>query len=421
MTKETELRKSKQLALSFFIGAASLFVISLFLPPVWPAELLKAFSEAAMVGALADWFAVVALFKPVPIPLVSRHTAIIPTNKDKIADNLARFVHEKFLDTESIVGLIRRHDPAAKVADWLVKPDNTERMGRYLVKVFAWMLDFAEDAAVQGFIGRAVRTMISSVDLSRAAGTVLESLTRDGRHQEILNEGIDQLAKLLANEETQAFIAQGIVDWLKEEYAFMERMLPSELIGRRGADITVRLAAGILARVSEDPEHPVRQRFDTFAADFVERLKNDPRTIARVEDIKRYVLEDEALNTYLKSLWDELKAWLKDDLQRPDSALGKRIVATGAWVGQVLAEDEQLRRSLHENLETAARNLAPEFATFLTTHIADTVKHWDSAQMSEQVELNIGKDLQFIRINGTIVGGMIGVLLYGLTQLARMV
>jgi uncharacterized membrane-anchored protein YjiN (DUF445 family) len=99
MTKETELRKSKQLALSFFIGAASLFVISLFLPPVWPAELLKAFSEAAMVGALADWFAVVALFKPVPIPLVSRHTAIIPTNKDKIADNLARFVHEKFLDT----------------------------------------------------------------------------------------------------------------------------------------------------------------------------------------------------------------------------------------------------------------------------------------------------------------------------------
>src|SRR4051794_37773248 len=122
MTKEAELRKSKQLALSFFLGAAALFVISLFLPPVWPAELLKVFSEAAMVGALADWFAVVALFRRVPSPVVGRHTEIIPANKDKIAANLALFVREKFLDTESIVGLIRRHDPALMVADWLVRP-----------------------------------------------------------------------------------------------------------------------------------------------------------------------------------------------------------------------------------------------------------------------------------------------------------
>jgi uncharacterized membrane-anchored protein YjiN (DUF445 family) len=302
------------------------------------------------------------------------------------------------------------------VAAWLVEPANTERMGSYLVKVAAWGLDFTEDAAVRNFIGKAVHTMIRSVDLSKSAGTILETLTREGRHQELLNEGIAQLAKLLANEETQAFIAQGIVDWLREEYAFVERMLPSELIGRKGADIAVKLAAGILERVSEDPQHPIRQRFDVFAGEFIERLKNDPSFEEKSEEIKRYLLGDETLNGYLRSLWDDLKAWLKADLNNENSVLRQRIVATGAWVGKVLADDDQLRASLNESLEQASRSAAPEFAAFLTRHIAETVKNWDSRQMSEQIELNIGKDLQYIRINGTVVGGMVGVLLYLLSH-----
>ena len=416
-TKEHELEQSKRLALGFFIGAAFLFVLSFFLPQNWWTGLLKAFAEAAMVGALADWFAVVALFKRVPIPIVSRHTEIIPKNKVKIADNLALFVHEKFLDTESIVGLIRKHDPAQKVADWLVKPANTERMGSYLVKVASWMLDFTEEGAIQNFLRRAVHTMVKSVDLSKSAGTILESLTRGGRHQELLNEGIHQLATLLDNEETQSYIAQGIVDWLRDEYAFIERMLPSELIGRKGADIAVRLASGILNKVAVDPEHPLRRRFDVFTQEFIERLKQDPQFSSKSEEIKHYLLNDETLNNYLKSLWGDLKAWLKKDLESEDSTLRTRMEATGAWLGKALAEDPQLRRSLNENLELAARGAAPEFAAYLTRHIADTVKNWDSNEMSEQIELNIGKDLQFIRINGTVVGGLIGVTLYLLSSM----
>lgn len=410
--KAAELRASKRLALAFFAGAAILFIVSLFLPPTWWSGLLKAFAEAAMVGALADWFAVVALFRRIPIPVVSRHTEIIPANKARIADNLATFVHEKFLDTDSIVGLIRRHDPAKQVADWLVKPQNTELLGNYLVRMAGWALDFIEDAAVQKFIRRAVHTMVQQVDLSKTSGTLLESFTRDNRHHELLNEGIDQLAKLLANEETQALIAQGIVDWLREEYAIMERMLPSDMIGRKGADLTVRMASGILSRVSDDMQHPLRLRFDAFTRDFVERLKTDPEFIAKGEDIKRHLIGDETLNGYIGSLWSDLKGWIKRDLESGDSMLRQRIVATGAWVGRMLAEDPQLRASLNENLELAARGAAPEFAGFLTRHIADTVKNWDSREMSEQIELNIGKDLQYIRINGTIVGGLIGVVLY---------
>ena len=419
MTKELELDKSKRLALGFFIGAALLFVLSFFLPSSWWTGLLKAFAEAAMVGALADWFAVVALFKRVPIPVVSRHTNIIPNNKVKIADNLALFVREKFLDTDSIVRLIQKHDPARKVADWLMKPANTEQMGSYLVKVAGWMLDFTEESAIQNFLRKAVHTMVGSVDLSKSAGTILESLTRGGRHQELLNEGIHQLAQLLDNSDTQSAISQGIVDWLKEEYAFIEKMLPSELIGRKGADIAVRLASGILNKVSEDPHHPLRQRFDVFTIEFIERLKADPAFSERSEEIKSYLLNDEALNNYLASLWSELRDWLKRDLHSETSMLRGRIEATGAWLGQTLAEDPQLRQSLNENLELASRAAAPEFAVFLTHHIADTVKNWDSAEMSEQIELNIGKDLQFIRINGTIVGGLIGVILYLLSSLPQ--
>jgi len=416
MTKATELRQSKLLALAFFAGAALLFVLTLFLPQNWWTGLLRAFSEAAMVGALADWFAVVALFRRVPIPIVSRHTEIIPKNKERIADNLARFVHEKFLDTESIVRLIQRHDPAQKVADWLVKPANTALLGQQLVRVGGWMLDFIEDSAVQGLIRRAVHSMVNSVDLSTSAGTILESLTRDGRHQELLDEGITQLARLLDSQDTQATISQGIVDWLREDYAFIERMLPSELIGRKGADLAVRLASGILNKVAADPRHPLRQRFDVFTAEFIGRLKVDPAFAAKADEIKAYLLGDETLNGYLGTLWGELKDWVRRDLHSEDSALRRRLVATGAWIGQVLAEDPQLRASLNESLEAAARGAAPEFAGFLTRHIADTVKQWDDREMSEQIELNIGKDLQYIRINGTLVGGLIGVTLYLLSQ-----
>jgi uncharacterized membrane-anchored protein YjiN (DUF445 family) len=421
MSKERELDRSKRLALGFFIGAALLFALSFFLPQNWWTGLLKAFAEAAMVGALADWFAVVALFRRVPIPVVSQHTNIIPNNKAKIADNLALFVREKFLDTESILRLIQKHDPARRVADWLTKPANTEHMGGYMVKTAGWMLDFTEDAAIQNFLRKAVHTMVGSVDLSKAAGTILESLTRGGRHQELLNEGIHQLALLLDNEETQSYISQGIVDWLKDEYAFIEKMLPSELIGRKGADIAVRLASGILSKVARDPHHPLRQRFDVFTAEFIERLKADPQFSSKSEEIKNYLLNDETLNNYLKSLWGELKAWLKADLASEHSTLRARLEATGAWLGKSLAEDPQLRQSLNDNLELAARAAAPEFAVYLTRHIADTVKNWDSAEMSEQIELNIGKDLQFIRINGTIVGGLIGVVLYLLSSLPGLI
>lgn len=413
MTKEIELQKSKRLAVYFLVFAALTFAITLFLPAnLWWVELTRAISEAAMVGALADWFAVVALFKRVPIPIISAHTEIIPKNKDKIADNLALFVREKFLDVDSIVALIQKHDPAQKAADWLCATDNTKKLGTYLVKITAGMLDFIEDAAVQKFMTKAIHATLDKIDLSQSAGMLLEVMTKNNRHQALLNEGINQFALILREEDTQAFIAEGIVEWLKEEHPVAEKIMPSGWVGKAGAEIAIRAASRLLNDVNDNQEHPLRLNFDRYTKEFIEKLKTDADFFEKAEEIKRYLKSDETFNTYMGALWRDVKDWIKRDCADEHSVLHRKITDAGQWLGKTLAEDASLRQSLNQHMEEAAKKMAPDFAQFLTAHIRDTVKGWDSKEMSHQIELNIGKDLQYIRINGTIVGGCIGCLLY---------
>lgn len=412
MTKENELRKSKRLALYFLFGAACIFVLTLFLPAIWWVEWIRAISEAAMVGALADWFAVVALFKPVPIPIISAHTEIIPKNKEKIASNLAIFVRDKFLDVDSIVALIQKHDPVQKITEWLNSVDNTNKLGKHLVRFTAGMLDFIEDAAVQKFTTKIMHSMLDKIDLSQSAGALLEVLTKNKRHQSLLNEGINQLAILLNDENTQQIIAEGIVDWLKEEHPLAEKILPSNWVGRRGADIAVKTASHLLNEINNNPDHPVRENFDRYATDFITRLKTDTEFFAKAEEIKNYLKTDVTFNAYVTSLWQDLKNWIKRDCTNEESILYKKISGAGQWLGKALADDANLRDSINQQLQKAATKMAPDFAEFLTAHIRDTVTSWDSKEMSRQIELNIGKDLQYIRINGTIVGGCVGCLLY---------
>lgn len=182
-------------------GAALIFVATVLWPLWFPANArigaLKAISEAAMVGALADWFAVSALFRRVPLPLVGSHTAIIPRNKDRIADNLALFVQDKFLSTDSLLTLIRRHDPAQIIARWLSQPENAARLSGYLLKIVRGFLDLADDTRIQDFMRRAIHKAIDKVDLSHSTAMVLESMTKNNRHQALLDDAIRQLLQLV--------------------------------------------------------------------------------------------------------------------------------------------------------------------------------------------------------------------------------
>ncbi|KGT89738.1 DUF445 domain-containing protein [Enterobacter cancerogenus] len=417
MDKYQQLKRSKRLALSLLLVAAAIFVVTLFLPPNFWVLGVKAIAEAAMVGALADWFAVVALFRRVPVPFISRHTAIIPRNKERIGENLGRFVQEKFLDTDSLLALIRRHDPSQMLAQWLNTPGNADRIGRHLLQVMRGFLDLTDDERIQRFLRRAVHRALDKVDLTQSSALLLDSLTKNNRHQELLDAAVQQLLRLLHKPGTREFIATQIVRWLKREHPIKAKMLPTEWLGEHSADLVANAVDSILDEVALDQGHEFRLGFNRAVQRLIDKLKTDPEMAERAEVIKSWLKEDESLNRYIGELWHDLRSWLKADLNSEDSRVQERVRLAALWFGETLAADESLRISMNQHLEDAARSIAPEFAEFLTRHISDTVKSWDAREMSQQIELNIGRDLQFIRINGTLVGGSIGLVLYLLSQL----
>lgn len=417
MDKYQQLKRSKRLALSLLLIAAATFVVTLFLPPTFWVLGLKAIAEAAMVGALADWFAVVALFRRVPVPFISRHTAIIPRNKDRIGENLGRFVQEKFLDTDSLLALIRRHNPSQLLAQWLNTPGNADRIGRHLLQVMRGFLDLTDDQRIQRFLRRAVHRALDKVDLTQSSALLLDSLTKNNRHQELLDAAVQQLLRLLHKPGTREFIALQIVRWLKREHPIKAKVLPTEWLGEHSAELVANAVDSILDEVARDQGHEFRLGFNRAVQRLIERLKSDPEMAERAETIKHWLKEDESFNRYIGELWQDLRRWLKSDLNSDDSRVQERVRLAALWLGETLAADEALRTSMNQHLEDAARSVAPEFAAFLTRHISDTVKSWDAREMSQQIELNIGRDLQFIRINGTLVGGTIGLVLFLLSQL----
>ncbi|MCL9646852.1 DUF445 domain-containing protein [Pantoea eucrina] len=417
MDKYQQLKRSKQLALALLLAAAATFIVTLFLPANFWVLGVKAIAEAAMVGALADWFAVVALFRRVPLPLIARHTAIIPRNKDRIGENLGRFVQEKFLDTDSLLALIRRNNPAQLLAQWLNAPGNADRVGRHLLQVMRGFLDLTDDARIQQFMRRAVHRALDKVDLTQSSAMILDNLTKNNRHQALLDAAIEQLLQLLHKPGTREFIALQIVRWLKREHPVKAKVLPTEWLGEHSATLVANAVDSILDEVARDQGHELRLGFNRAVQRLIDRLKSDPEMAARAESVKQWLKEDESLNRYIGELWQDLRAWLKRDLSSDDSRVQERVRLAALWLGETLLADEALRSSMNQHLEDAARSVAPEFAAFLTRHISDTVKSWDARDMSQQIELNIGRDLQFIRINGTLVGGTIGLLLYLLSQL----
>jgi len=421
MDKQRELKRTKRLALSLLLLAAATFVVTLFLPPNFYVSGIKAIAEAAMVGALADWFAVVALFRRVPVPFIARHTAIIPRNKDRIGENLGRFVQEKFLDTDSLLNLIRRHDPSQMLATWLSAPGNADRIGRHLLQVMRGFLDLTDDARIQTFMRRAVHRAIDKVDLSQTSAMVLESLTKNNRHQALLDAAIEQLLKLLHKPATREFIAMQLVRWLKREHPIKAKMLPTEWLGEHSAELVANAVDSLLDDVALDQGHELRLGFNRAVDKLIVKLQNDPEMAQRAEEIKGWLKEDASFNRYIGELWNDMRNWLKADLSSEDSRVQEKVRGAAMWLGETLAADPALRDSMNQHLEQAARSVAPEFASFLTRHISDTVKSWDARDMSQQIELNIGKDLQFIRINGTLVGGTIGLILYLLSQLPQLI
>jgi uncharacterized membrane-anchored protein YjiN (DUF445 family) len=356
---------------------------------------------------------------PLPVPVIGRDTDVIARKKDEIGDQLAQFVQDKFLDPESLTALIRRHDLAAGLGDWLAQPANAQRLGNFLVRIVGGSLQLVEAERVQQLLKDATRTLLARADLSRSAGEVLDTLTADGRHQELLDQLIARVLQLLAAPRTREVIAQKIVDWLKTEHPRKQLVLPTEWLGAKGSELFSQQLGDWLDAVRTDPKHSLRVAFDQHVAQLIERLKTDPRMRQKAAQIKDYLLNDDDLGRYAAQIWGTVAAWLHRNVESEDSPLHRNLMAAAGWLGREIGADPELRRTLNAQLEAAARSAAPDFSSYLTTHIRDTVRQWDAREMAAQVELSIGPQLQKIRINGTLVGGAIGLVLFAAGEAVR--
>jgi len=381
---------------------------------------LAAFCEASAVGAVADWFAVVALFRhPLGLPLP--HTAIIPRSKARVADGLAAFVRDHFLDPETLVARLGVFDPARRLGDWLADP---ARVRDWVADGRRWALkavDLFDDDRMRQATLALVVAQARRWNSATTAAEVLTVLTEGGRHHELLDAGLEKIGGFLGEEEVRARVSELMVRHARKEWpkviGMVELVTP---VARMADGLADKLAASVLGELREvlaQPDHPVRRRYDQWLAGFIERLRRDEALVAAFERVKERAITDPAVLEYAASVWHELKQLLQADLADPGSLLGDHIAQAMHEVGDRLRDDESLRASLNEHLLSAAGQLAASLRSGVTSHIAQTIKDWDDRQLVGELELSVGKDLQFIRINGTVVGGLVGLALHALRPL----
>ncbi|MCM5682253.1 DUF445 domain-containing protein [Schlegelella sp. S2-27] len=406
------LVRMKRIALGLLALAALTYVTATLLEPRHAAwGYVAAFAEAAMIGAIADWFAVVALFRH-PLGLPIPHTAIIPANKSRIGVNLGQFIVTNFLETERVLAKLRSFDPAGRLAAWLSQPQHAEQVGVHLASAARYGLGALDDERVRHFIRSTVVARLEQIDVSRLGGQLLDVLTVNGRHQALLDEVLTQVAALVQDEGVQ----QKIADVIAKEVKYLRYLGLDNLAGQLATNKIVAGVGRIIGEMGDDPAHPLRQRFDEFVAGFVERLKDDPDYRLKGETIKREVLSHPALAGYLQDVWGELLAWLHADLDREDSSIRRRVAQAALSLGEKLRDDAAMQQWINTQILEAAPQWIERYRGDIRDYIVARVDEWNTQEMTDELERNIGRDLQFIRINGTLVGGLIGLVIHAVTQ-----
>lgn len=420
INKLQQLNKMKRLATTLLVLVTSLFIFARMQRDMGPWAWVAAFAEAAMIGALADWFAVVALFKR-PLGLPIPHTAIIPQNKVRIAENLAVFVRDKFLATDTLLEKIRSFDPAQKIASWLSIRSNSEILTDKILAMLVNGLDFIDDERVQTALRNAVQSNVRQLDLGKSLGNLLGILTQDDRHQQLLNEALKKLASALDDPETQKTLAGMILEVSGREYPSLLQMLG---MVTNTDEFSLKIASSLVASINrwlhdigDDPSHPRRKQFDDVVEEFLERMKNDPAFHQKINNWKEMLLASPEATHYINGLWAQLKQWLRDDIDKDNSSLREKIADGTTQMGLWLVENPSLRDSINDHMADAARSLAIDLRETIAHHIANTVKQWEDSELVHELEMSVGSDLQYIRINGTVVGGLIGIALHALAML----
>ncbi|MEU6150753.1 DUF445 domain-containing protein [Actinosynnema sp. NPDC047251] len=398
----------KLVATGFFLAATVIFLVALLFEAGGPAWIgyLRAAAEAGMVGALADWFAVTALFRR-PLGLPIPHTAIIPTRKNTFGDALGSFVGTNFLSEDVVRDKLRRVGVAHRVGAWLKQPDNAERVTGELSNVVKGAIRVLRDEDVQAIVEQAVVRRLTDQPWGPPLGRLLSQVLTDGAHHKLVD-----------------LLCDRAYDWVRDNYDKITGLVterspvwsPKFMDSMLGDKVYTELLNFAWA-VKTDDNHPMRQALDQFLIEFAKDLQTDPDTMQRAEAVKQQVVEHPDVQRLIGSAWGTAKGMLLSAAEDPSSELRKRIRAGLASFGARLVSDDAMRAKVDGWLEDAAGHVVGNYRAEITTLITDTVERWDAEETSRKIELQVGRDLQFIRINGTVVGALAGLVIYTIGQL----
>jgi uncharacterized membrane-anchored protein YjiN (DUF445 family) len=371
---------------------------------------VAAFAEAAIIGGLADWFAVAALFRH-PFGLKLPHTAIIPTNRTRIAEALGDFIARHFLIGPRVGEKVFELDPAASAGRWLAEPRNRSAITGHAARIVPDALAAIDQDRLRGEIERGVLQRLATVDLGKVIGTSLEVMTRDRRHHALLDDILQRLEARLADPGAIDAIREQIRSELPTVFRFF--LADAYLLQR-----LVRASHGLLTDVRGDPLHPLRSEFDGLIAEFIANVRSSPDHRDKVESLKRELLARAELREILSEVWDRLVASLRADVAREHGIIRSGLDTFLADMSERLQHDRRLQVRLNRWLAGAAAALTERYRQEIAGFVAAQVKAWDAQHAVRTIELSIGKDLQYIRINGTLVGGLLGLVIFTATRLA---
>ncbi|MFC3323764.1 DUF445 domain-containing protein [Mesorhizobium cantuariense] len=403
--KLSALRRTKFVAAAALALCVLVFAVAKSFEHIYPwLGFVAAFAEAATIGGLADWYAVVALFRR-PLGLPIPHTAIIPENQHRIADNLGRFIEVNFLAPEPVREKLAEVDFSALVADWLADAERAAGLSRFVVRLVPQTLAAVEQSGLRGFVTSRMLEQIEKVPLAPLAAELLSALTDDRRHQKLFDEFTKVIGRFLNDEQALATMREKI----REELPSLFNLFRADAYLLKKI---VASAGSLLDEVRADPNHPMRAEFDRFAQTFIEKLRTSKQYAKRAEKLKRDFLVRPEVKGLAGDMWASLSQFIEQDAKAPNSVIRAHLANMFVEVGRHLASDAQIRADMNGGFVVALASFVESQKSGVSTFIADQVKRWDLAQLTRLIEMNIGRDLQYIRFNGMIIGGLAGLVLY---------
>jgi uncharacterized membrane-anchored protein YjiN (DUF445 family) len=411
--RAAELRRVKALAALVLTSTLLLFVVAKWLLPVHPVfGFIAAFAEAATIGGLADWYAVVALFKR-PLGLPIPHTAIIQSNQARIADKLGEFIQVHFLEAGPVEAKLNEIDFGSFVADWLRDRKRSDDLARFALRLLPEAVSATESSGLMTFIVRRMSSQLQAIDLAPLAAGTLRGFVSEGRHQILFDDLLRVMHETLNQTETMAMIREKV----RAELPTLLRLYRADkfLVNK-----IVSSATAFFNEVRSDPKHPFRGEFDRMVLSFVDRLGTDQAYIDRIDGLKRDLLARPELADLARTVWANTRSFIERSASGETQVLQHHLTGMFVSAGDALAGDAELRGEINNGLVTVLRSFVADQKSGVSTFISDQVKAWDMAQLISLIEINIGRDLQYIRFNGSLIGGLAGLALYSVEFLLRL-